>query len=48
MAQTVGYMVAGYTVIFVGLIGYVASLVIRTHNLHQDENLLKEIEKKQK
>jgi hypothetical protein len=48
MAQTVGYMIAGYVVIFVGLIGYLASLVIRTRNLHQDENLLKELEKKQK
>jgi CcmD family protein len=31
--NTVGYMVAGYVVIFFGLVVYIASLVWRTRNL---------------
>jgi hypothetical protein len=47
-ADTLNYMIAGYTVVFVVLIIYLASLVIRFRNLKQDEAMLEEIEQKKK
>ena len=45
-ANTLGYMVAGYTVVFVTLLVYLVSLVARFRSLHQDEQTLRELEKK--
>ncbi|MHB0923532.1 MAG: hypothetical protein ACYC6H_11445 [Bellilinea sp.] len=46
-ANTVSYFVAGYVVIF-GIMGfYLASLIVRWHNLTQDEEMLNELEKKE-
>ena len=45
-AQTMGYMLAGYGVIAVVLVVYVASLVVRWRNLKADEEALKELEDK--
>ena len=47
-ADTINYMIAGYIVIFGIMIVYLASLLIRSHNLHQDEELLNELDKNQK
>jgi hypothetical protein len=47
-ADTLNYMIAGYIVIFGIMIVYLASLLIRSHNLHQDEELLNELDKNQK
>jgi hypothetical protein len=44
-AQTMGYMVAGYVVIFGVMLVYLVSLIVRHHNLSQDEQALHEIEK---
>jgi hypothetical protein len=38
--NTLNYMIAGYIVIFGGLIIYITSLVWRARNLHQEERLL--------
>ncbi|MDR3577539.1 MAG: hypothetical protein P4L50_27055 [Anaerolineaceae bacterium] len=46
-ADTLNYMIAGYVVIFGIMIVYLASLLIRSHNLDQDEELLNELEKNQ-
>lgn len=46
-ANTLNYMIAGYTVIFVVIFAYLASLVIRWRNLRQDEDLLKDLEQEQ-
>ena len=35
-AQTTSYMIAGYAVIFGVMLIYLASLVVRNRNLHQD------------
>lgn len=45
-ANTLNYMIAGYTVIFVVLTAYIISLVVRFRNLHRDEELLHELEDK--
>jgi hypothetical protein len=51
-ANTLGYMIAGYVVIFSGLIIYLVSLFIRQRNLSQEEAMLidldQEKEKKDK
>jgi hypothetical protein len=47
-ADTLSYFIAGYTVIFTVLAVYLASLFIRFRNLKQDEELLKELEEKNK
>lgn len=39
-AQTMGYMIAGYTVIFVTLFGYIASLALRWRHLQEKKRLL--------
>lgn len=47
-ANTLNYMIAGYVVIFSVMTLYLGSLVIRWRNLHQDEQMLEQIEKEQK
>ena len=47
-ADTLNYMLAGYTVFFVVLIAYLVSLVLRWRNLRQDEAMLAQIEDEQK
>ena len=47
-ADTLNYMIAGYIAIFGIMIIYLASLLIRSHNLHKDEELLDELKKNQK
>ena len=44
-ADTLIYMVAGYTVIFGVMTLYVVSLVVRWRSLIQDEETLQELEK---
>ena len=44
-ADTLIYMIAGYTVIFGVLLVYLVSLIVRARNLHQDEETLQEMEK---
>ena len=39
-ANTLSYMIAGYVVIFSGLIIYLVSLFIRARNLSQEEQML--------
>jgi len=39
-ANTLSYMIAGYVVIFSGLIIYLVSLFIRARNLSQEEEML--------
>jgi hypothetical protein len=41
-AQTVQYFVAGYTVIFIGLIGYVVSLYLRWKKLLAAKKMLED------
>ena len=47
-ADTLGYMIAGYSVIFGVTILYVVSLFMRWRSLRQDEALLKDIEEEDK
>ena len=44
-AQTTGYMIAGYTVIFGSMLLYLVSLIVRRRNLEQDLQTLEELEK---
>ncbi|MBI9043109.1 MAG: CcmD family protein [Anaerolineaceae bacterium] len=39
-AQTLNYMIAGFTIIFTALIGYTISLVVRIKKLHEEEQFL--------
>jgi hypothetical protein len=41
-AMTTNYMIAGYTVLFVSLLLYILSLVIRQNNLNKDLEVLQE------
>ncbi len=43
-ADTLNYMIAGYVVIFVILIIYLISLVVRWRSLRRDEEMLEQIE----
>ena len=43
-ADTTGYMIAGYAVIFIVMLVYLASLMIRRRNLIQDLDVLQELE----
>lgn len=43
-AQTTGYMIAGYGVIFGVMAFYLISLVLRTRNLRQDLETLAELD----
>jgi CcmD family protein len=45
-AVSIKYMLAGYTVIFVVLVAYLTSLIVRWKNLKRDLQLLKEMQKK--
>jgi hypothetical protein len=45
-AHTTSYMIAGYAVIFGVMLIYLVSLVVRNRNLHQDLDLLEDLEKK--
>ena len=47
-ANTMGYMVAGYSVIFGVMIIYLISLVVRWRSLRQDEALLKDLDEEEK
>ena len=47
-ANTVNYMIAGYVVIFGIMLIYLASLAIRTRNLQQDLEVLRDLEEKEK
>jgi CcmD family protein len=42
MAETFNYFFAGYSVIFVGLIGYLVSLRLRWQKVQQELALLRE------
>ncbi len=41
------YMIAGYAVIFTVMIVYIASLFVRTRNLQQDMQTLRELEEQE-
>lgn len=43
-AETTAYMIAGYTVIFGAMLAYLVSLVVRSRNLHQELELLQELD----
>jgi hypothetical protein len=43
--DTSGYMIAGYAIAFLVMAIYVASIYLRSRNLHQDMNILEEMEK---
>lgn len=47
-AETTGYMIFGYAVIFGTLIVYLASLFVRWRNLRKDQEALEDLEKNQK
>lgn len=47
MPETTNFLIAGYAVIFVGFILYLISLFVRFRNLHQDEQMLDDLEKKE-
>ncbi len=46
-ANTLNYYILGYTVFFVVMIAYIASLFLRNRNLKQDIETLEELEKKE-
>ncbi len=46
-ADTLGYFIAGYGVIFGAMFIYLISLILRRKNLRQDEEMLRELEKKE-
>jgi len=45
-AETTGYMIAGYVVIFGVMLVYLASLVTRVRGLRQDLEILEELQQK--
>jgi len=45
-AETTGYMVAGYTVIFSVMAIYLVSLVIRRRNLDQDLEAMEDLQER--
>jgi len=47
-AQTTGYMIAGYTVIFGVMFIYLVTLITRRRNLHQDLEMLEDLQRKDK
>ena len=47
-ADTTGYMIAGYAVIFGVMLIYLISLIVRQRNLLQDLELLKDLDKGEK
>ncbi len=46
MPETTNFMIAGYAVIFTGLVLYLVSLFVRYRSLHQDEHMLDDLEEK--
>ncbi len=46
--DTVNFMILGYAVIFAVMAIYLISLVVRFHNLREDQKTLDEVEKEQK
>jgi hypothetical protein len=47
-AETTGYMIAGYSVIFGIMFLYIVSLIVRTRNLIREMETLKELEQEKK
>lgn len=47
-AETMGYMIAGYAVIFGTMLIYLISLIVRGRNLRQDYELLQGSEEKER
>ncbi len=47
-ANTVSYMILGYAVIFGVILIYLVSLAVRSRNLRQDLEVLKDLEEKDK
>jgi hypothetical protein len=45
-ANTLNYFVAGYSIIFTIMLGYVVSLIIRWKNLKQEDQLLADLKDK--
>jgi hypothetical protein len=45
--DTLGFMIAGYTVIFGFLLLYLISLVVRNRNLKRDIDVMQEIQKRE-
>lgn len=45
-ADTVGYMIAGYTVIFGFMLAYLCSLYVRSRTLKRDLDALQELDEK--
>jgi hypothetical protein len=43
--DTSGYMIAGYAIAFLLMALYVASIYLRSRNLHQDMTILEEMDK---
>ncbi len=43
--DTSGYMIAGYAISFIVMALYVASIYLRSRNLNQDMNVLRELDK---
>jgi len=46
--DTSAYMIAGYVVFFIIAAIYLLSLIVRSHNIHQDLTTLESIEKENK
>ena len=46
-AETTGYMIFGYTIIFGTMLLYLGSLFTRWRNYKKDQEVLEELEKKQ-
>ncbi|MEW5869774.1 MAG: hypothetical protein AB1894_10905 [Chloroflexota bacterium] len=44
-AQTTGYLIAGYAVIFGVMLVYLISLILRGRNLQQDLQILRDLDK---
>lgn len=47
-ANTLNYMIAGYAVIFVVMVIYLASLFARWRSLRQDEEMLEQMKQEKK
>lgn len=47
MAETTNYLIAGYVVFSIGMVGYLLSLVLRARSLKQDLDVLQDMEKKE-
>lgn len=47
-ANTLGYMIAGYVVVFLVMAVYLVTLIVRWRNLKEDETMLKELEEQNK